>query len=204
MPHPSNQLKHLVVDKCPLLQVIELSCGPTMLEYTGTMAPLIFGSTSRLKNICINFKLCNAILDYMVTGFPSTLPSLETLTLHCAQWKRIILPGNPFIFTHLRHLKLELVLYGKKKRKTDVLDYAYLLEVAPFIEKLELLMWLDCPRRPYRKEDGELRIRPPHQHAHLKSVRISGFFWSQRSGRAGTSHPSQFHHTREDGDQPKG
>lgn len=37
-------------------------------------------------------------------------------------------------------------------------------------------MWLDCPRRPYRKEDGELRIRPPHQHAHLKSVRISGFF----------------------------
>jgi hypothetical protein len=87
VPHPSNQLKHLVVDKCPLLQVIELSCGPTMLEYTGTMAPLIFGSTSRLKNICINFKLCNAILDYMVTGFPSTLPSLETLTLHCAQWK---------------------------------------------------------------------------------------------------------------------
>ncbi|OQU91016.1 hypothetical protein SORBI_3001G095366 [Sorghum bicolor] len=161
MPHPLNQLKHLVVDKCPLHRVIEVNCSPTILE---------------LKNICFKFMPCNAILDYMVTGFPSTLPSLNTLTLHCAQWKRIILPGNPFIFTHLRHLKLELVLYGKKKRKADVLDYAYLLEVAPFIEKLELLMWLQCPRRPYRKEDGELRIRPRHQHAHLKSVHISGFF----------------------------
>ncbi|KAG0547662.1 hypothetical protein BDA96_01G099600 [Sorghum bicolor] len=143
MPHPLNQLKHLVVDKCPLHRVIEVNCSPTILE---------------LKNICIKFMPCNAILDYMVTGFPSTLPSLKTLTLHCAQWK------------------LELVLYSKKKRKADVLDYAYLLEVAPFIEKLELLMWLQCPRRPYRKEDGELRIRPPHQHVHLKSVHISGFF----------------------------
>ena len=30
--------------------------------------------------------------------------------------------------------------------------------------------------RPYCKEDGELRIGLPHKHAHLKSVRISGFF----------------------------
>lgn len=61
-------------------------------------------------------------------------------------------------------------------RKKHVLDYDYPLEVAPFTEKLELLMWLHCPRRPYKIEDGELRIRPPHQHDHLKSVRISRFF----------------------------
>lgn len=47
-----------------------------------------------------------------------------------------------FIFTHLRYLRLELLLYGNKKRKTDVLDFAYLLEVAPFMEKLELLVSL--------------------------------------------------------------
>nr|CAB3498258.1 unnamed protein product [Digitaria exilis] len=89
---------------------------------------------------------------------------------------RIILPGKAFIFTHLRHLRLELVLYGNKKRKTGVLDFAYLLEVAPFMEKLELLMWLCCQRRPYCKEDGKLRSRPPQHHTHLKSVHISGFF----------------------------
>ncbi|KAL5683772.1 hypothetical protein ACJX0J_010157, partial [Zea mays] len=75
------------------------------------------------QNICIELMPCNGILDYMVTGFHSTLPSIETLTLRCAQWKRTILPGNPFVFTHLRHLKLELILPGKKKIKTDVLDY---------------------------------------------------------------------------------
>ncbi|BAS91619.1 Os04g0675700 [Oryza sativa Japonica Group] len=39
-------------------------------------------------------------------------------------------------------------------------------------------MWmLNCRHQPYREEDGELRIvGPPHQHAHLKRVRISGFF----------------------------
>nr|XP_034579237.1 F-box/FBD/LRR-repeat protein At1g13570-like isoform X2 [Setaria viridis] len=139
MPKPLNQFKHLLVDKCPLLQVIELNCSLTVLEYTGTVVPLIFTSTCRLKNILIKFMTCHAALDYMVTGFPSTLPSLETLTLHCAQRERIILPGKTFIFTHLRHLRLELVLLGNKKRHTDVLDYAYLLEVAPFMEKLELL-----------------------------------------------------------------
>lgn len=30
--------------------------------------------------------------------------------------------------------------------------------------------------QPYCKEDGELSIGLPHQHTHLKSVRISGFF----------------------------
>lgn len=52
--------------------------------------------------------------------------------------QRTILRDRPFIFTYLRHLRLELVLHGHKKRKTDVLDYAYLLEVAPLLEKLEL------------------------------------------------------------------
>lgn len=37
-------------------------------------------------------------------------------------------------------------------------------------------MWLCCQRRPYCKEVGELRSRPPHHHTHLKTVHISGFF----------------------------
>ncbi|RLN16882.1 hypothetical protein C2845_PM02G04850 [Panicum miliaceum] len=177
MPKPLNQLNHLLVDNCPLLQVIELNCCPTILEYTGTVVPLIFTSTRRLKILLIKFvNGHHAGLDYMVNGFPSALPSLEALTLHCAQHERINLPVKAFIFTHLRHLRLELVLYGNEKRETDVLDYAYLLEIAPFMEKLELLMWLCCQGRPYCKEDGELRSRPPHHHTHLKSVRISGFF----------------------------
>ncbi|KAL6636924.1 hypothetical protein ACP70R_024496 [Stipagrostis hirtigluma subsp. patula] len=173
--HPLKQLKHLLVDTCPLLQVIDLNCSPITLEYTGTMIPLIFASTSRLTNIHIKFLTFHSALYYMVFEFPSTLPSLETLTLYCAERERTILPRSPFKFTYLRHLRLKLVFTGEK-RKTNVLDYAYLLEVAPFMENLELLMWMNCRHRPYREEDGELRNRHPHQHSHLKSVRISGFF----------------------------
>uniref|UniRef100_A0A0E0KWR6 F-box domain-containing protein n=1 Tax=Oryza punctata TaxID=4537 RepID=A0A0E0KWR6_ORYPU len=89
---------------------------------------------------------------------------------------RTVVPEGPFKFTYLRNLRLELVLYGQETRKTDVLDYSYLLKIAPFMETLELSMWMNCQHQPYHKEDGELRSGPPHQHAHLKSVRISGFF----------------------------
>uniref|UniRef100_A0A0E0E7P3 F-box domain-containing protein n=1 Tax=Oryza meridionalis TaxID=40149 RepID=A0A0E0E7P3_9ORYZ len=61
-------------------------------------------------------------------------------------------------------------------RKTDILDYAYLLEIAPFMEKLELHMWIDGPHKPYSEEDGDLRSLPLHHHNHLKQVQITGFF----------------------------
>ncbi|RLM77858.1 hypothetical protein C2845_PM12G30790 [Panicum miliaceum] len=176
--HPSDQLKHLVVDTCPKLQEIELNCSPTTLKYTGTMVPLVFASTSRLTNINILFLPYQSALSYIVTGFPSTLPRLEILTLLCRERERTIVPEGPFRFTYLRSLRLELVLTDDEKiRKTDALDYAYLLKVAPFMETLELLMWMTTWRhQPYCRKDGELRIGPTHQHAHLKFVGISGFF----------------------------
>lgn len=86
------------------------------------------------------------------------------------------LPRRLFKFNYLRHLNLELVIVGEEEREIDVLDYAQVLEVAPFIQKLELRMWMNCRHQPYRKEDGELRSRPRHQHGHLRLVRMSGFF----------------------------
>ncbi|XP_015691923.1 uncharacterized protein LOC102703680 [Oryza brachyantha] len=178
MLDPLDQLKHLVVDSCPELQEIEMNCCLTTFKYSGTMVPLIFASTSRLINISIVFLAYEPALSYIVTGFPSTLPRLETMTLLCGEHERTIVPEGPFKFTYLRNLRLELVLTGHENvRNTDVLDYAHLLKIAPFMETLELSMWItSCRHQPYREEDGELRMGPPHQHAHLKSVRISGFF----------------------------
>jgi hypothetical protein len=83
MLHPLDRLMHLVVDICPKLQKIELNCSPTTLKYSGTMIPLIFASPSRLTNINVTFITYQSALSYMVTGFPSTSPRLETLTLFC-------------------------------------------------------------------------------------------------------------------------
>lgn len=133
------------------------------------MVPLIFASTSRLTNISIVFINYQSALSYIITGFPSTLPRLETLTLHCGErevrdmssfvaifcayitirsnspiffsflLQRTIVPEGPFKFTYLRNLRLELALCGHGNiRKTDALDYAYILKIAPFMETLEL------------------------------------------------------------------
>nr|CAB3476121.1 unnamed protein product [Digitaria exilis] len=98
--------------------------------------------------------------------------NLKSLTLV----DRTIVPERPFKFTYLRNLRLELIILGKEIRTTDVLDYAHLLKIAPFMETMELIMFMSCRHRPYCKADGELRIGLPHQHTHLKNVRISGFF----------------------------
>ncbi|CAL4944311.1 unnamed protein product [Urochloa decumbens] len=176
-PRPLNQLNHLVVDNCPMLRKIELNGSPTTFEYTGIVIPFAFASTSRPTNVSIKFLTNHAALDFIVNGLPGVLPRLESLTLHCVERERTILPGRPFQFSYLRHLNLELKILGDKNGKTDVFDYAHVLEVAPFIEKLGLHMYVNCwCQKPYRKEDGELRIHLPHQHDHLKFVHISGFF----------------------------
>lgn len=82
--HPLSQFKHFLVSSCPLLQVIELNCSPMTLEYTGYMVPIKFASTSRLTSVRIKLLSHIAPLYYIVTGFPATLPSLETLTLQCS------------------------------------------------------------------------------------------------------------------------
>ncbi|RLM78145.1 F-box/FBD/LRR-repeat protein [Panicum miliaceum] len=138
MLHPLNRFKHLVVHICPKLQEIELNCSPTTLKYAGAVVPLIFASTSRLKNIDVVILTDQSALSYIVTGFPSTLPSLETLTLLCYEPERTIVPEGHFKFTYLRNLGLELVMCDYGIRKTDFLDYAYLLKIAPFLETLEL------------------------------------------------------------------
>ncbi|RLN39028.1 uncharacterized protein C2845_PM01G24450 [Panicum miliaceum] len=135
------------------------------------MVPLIFASTSRLTNISVVLLAYQPALSYIVTGLPS-----KTLTLLSYEREKTIVPEGPFRFTYLRNLRLELILCNYEDRKTDVLDYAYLLKIAPFMETLELPMWMNCRHRPYSKEDGQLRVGLPQQHSHLKSVRISGFF----------------------------
>ncbi|KAL6629698.1 hypothetical protein ACP70R_029463 [Stipagrostis hirtigluma subsp. patula] len=177
--HPMNQLKYLQVENCTFLKRIEMNCGLTTLKYSGPMVPLEFATTARLRHVSINKVLTfDTALDYITTGFPSTLPRLETFYLRCVERERANLPVRPLKYIYLRQLRLELTIYGNKERKADVLDYSYLLDAAPFMEELELHMWMECHHKPYREGQGELRILPSQsqQHTYLKSVYITGFF----------------------------
>jgi hypothetical protein len=77
-----------------------------------------------------------------------TRSTTELNTAHSSELKvgtassslqRTIVPEDPFKFTYLRNLRLKLVVLDSTIRsRTDLLDYAYILKIAPFMETLEL------------------------------------------------------------------
>ena len=162
--HPLNRFKHLVVHICPKLQGIELNCSPTALKYAGTMVPnLIFASTSRLKNIDVVILTYQSALPtsslvfqvlrqvsrlrpYFVTSMRfvdmsyGPILCIYRFSRFCFSFllQRTILREGPFKFTYLWNLRLELIIHDYEIIKIDVLDYAYLLKIVPFLEMLEL------------------------------------------------------------------
>uniref|UniRef100_A0A0D9VZN8 F-box domain-containing protein n=1 Tax=Leersia perrieri TaxID=77586 RepID=A0A0D9VZN8_9ORYZ len=137
--HPSSRLKHLQVYSCPSVTEIKLNLGLKALEYQGSLIPLAPPGT--LTNLCINSSDACSALVYIFSGLPSTLPCLETLTLKSEELERASLLDKPPKFIYLRNLRLELIF--PCKIKADVLDFACLLEAAPFLENLEFHMWMD-------------------------------------------------------------
>ncbi|KAL6627066.1 hypothetical protein ACP70R_030792 [Stipagrostis hirtigluma subsp. patula] len=172
--HPLNHLKHLQVSHCPLLQEIELNFGLITFEYEGPL--MVLAPPSTLRNVCIKSSDVLSALSYIFTGLPSTVPRLEMLTLGCHEIERATLLKKTIKFIYLRHLRLELNYASLPKRTTDVLDLACLLEAAPYMETLEIHMWMDCNLVRYHKCHGELRILPSQPHSHLKVVHITGFY----------------------------
>ncbi|KAM0846897.1 hypothetical protein ACQ4PT_055401 [Festuca glaucescens] len=153
---------------------IELNSGLKALEYEGPLIPLAPPGT--MTNVSVKSSDISSALVYISTESPSTVPQLEMLTLKCEELERVTLPEKHPKFIYLRHLRLEITFYSLKKRSTDVLDFAPLLEAAPLMEKLEFHMWMDCHHMRYRKRHGVLRSLPLNPHSHLKLVDITGFY----------------------------
>uniref|UniRef100_A0A0D9WVR5 F-box domain-containing protein n=1 Tax=Leersia perrieri TaxID=77586 RepID=A0A0D9WVR5_9ORYZ len=172
--HPSNQLKHLRVENCTMLQEIELNFGLTELCYEGRLIPLAPPSPLLMTNVWMKLSDIYDVLGYMFTKLPSTLPHLEMLTINCSEHQRTTLPEKTIKFMYLKHLRLELT-FCVPERKVDMLDFACLLEAAPFLETLELHMWMPLDE-PYSKNHGELRSLPARPHSNLRLVYITGFY----------------------------
>uniref|UniRef100_A0A0E0LHE2 Uncharacterized protein n=1 Tax=Oryza punctata TaxID=4537 RepID=A0A0E0LHE2_ORYPU len=135
--HPLNQLKHLQVETCTMLQDIQLNVGLIKLEYEGPLIPLAPPGPFLITNIWMKLSDIDSALQYIFTKLPSTLPRLETLTVNCSELKKTILPEKTVKFMYLKHLRLELT-FPKPPRKADMFDFACLLEAAPLLDTLEL------------------------------------------------------------------
>jgi len=84
------------------------------------------------------------------------------------------LPRRLFKFNYLRHLNLELVIVGEEEREIDVLDYAQVLEVAPFIQKLELRVSLSYILVQISMHENKFRcVKCRHRYRIVTTVSLS-------------------------------
>uniref|UniRef100_A0A0E0HWX2 F-box domain-containing protein n=1 Tax=Oryza nivara TaxID=4536 RepID=A0A0E0HWX2_ORYNI len=127
--------------------VQNLLCNPNVLEFleisfcrmlTKIHAPHFLNRLKHLQVDCcpvlekIEMNCDLATLDFTGSSMtPLIFATTSSLT------NKAISPQRLPKLIYLRHLKLETIVFGYG-RKTDILDYAYLLEIAPFMEKLEL------------------------------------------------------------------
>lgn len=175
IPHYLNRLKFLLILSCPLLEDITLDCGVPALHYRGPLIPLKLAAPFKLRNLWIELSSCHSALGFIFSELPATIPHIEMLTLRCNQFQRADVVSKLHGFLSLRHLILDLTVIDLPRRTIDILDIGYLLEAAPFVEKLELHMVMDCLHKRYCREDGKLRSLPPCSHSHLSLVNMTGF-----------------------------
>uniref|UniRef100_A0ACD5ZDU5 Uncharacterized protein n=4 Tax=Avena sativa TaxID=4498 RepID=A0ACD5ZDU5_AVESA len=175
IPHYVNRLKFLLVLSCPLLQDISLDCDVPALHYRGPLIPLKLAAPSKLTNLWIMLPSCHSALGFISSELPTTIRHLEKLRLCCSQFEGTDVVSRLRSFLSLRQLILDLTITDLPRRTIDILDLGYLLEAAPFMEKLELHMVMRCLHKRYRPEDGELRSLPSCPHSHLSLVTITGF-----------------------------
>ncbi|KAM0845692.1 hypothetical protein ACQ4PT_056170 [Festuca glaucescens] len=177
--HPASHLEQLEVSSCSSLREIELNNDLTILEYRGHPISFISNGNPCLTNIFIKLSQADTSIKHLFTELPGTLPPPNAPTSGFGGLERDISSTRHPQFVSLRSLILEMDIFAPPRTKPDVLDVAYLLQAAPFIERLEFHMFVRYGHKPYRREhanDNELRSLSPHPHPHLKAVRITGFF----------------------------
>lgn len=164
---PLCRLKYLCVQDCPVDKIEFLAPNLTTFEYRGSQTLIKLHECLNLKTASITFIVENT-LEYVFTGLPNALPHVETLRVEV--FVRSQMPVFKHVlprFTHLKHLTLRIEVAGK----IAILQLAYLLEVAPFLENLHLDMC--CFNCSEPSTDGDVIVNRPHHY--LKTACITGF-----------------------------
>ncbi|EAZ38766.1 hypothetical protein OsJ_23168 [Oryza sativa Japonica Group] len=146
---PLNQLKHLQVENCTMLQDIQLNFGLTKLEYEGPLIPLAPPGPLLMTNVMMKLSDIDSALEYIFTKLPSKL--FRTQEGYFAREDRKIYVSKAF----------EIGI--------DVLP-------APLLEILELHMWMPYDNQHYCEDHGVLRSLPNHAHSNLKLAYVTGFY----------------------------
>ncbi|KAL6614799.1 hypothetical protein ACP70R_037069 [Stipagrostis hirtigluma subsp. patula] len=174
---PLQRLQYLRLHYCNL-EKIELE-APNLTSLDLSNRPIPFALGGSLKVVEANIKLLNTTspygdnLDYIYTELPAALHHVQKLTITSDLYifdelQRYARTSARFI--NLRHLALSLDLYGDDRSVVGILRLAYLLELAPVLEELELHVLGDDVTVGRMLRGNML----PYLHDKLKRVLISG------------------------------
>ncbi|CAL5014503.1 unnamed protein product [Urochloa decumbens] len=169
----------LRVDECNKLQVIE-STAPNLstVEFFGEPVQLMFGESSQVKNLMLEYSFEPNAVNYAITKLPSIAPHLETLILY-STCERVNTPIVADKFLHLKHLDIYI---GDDDDEPVAFVYDYLSLVAFFDASPALESFTLCVDPDDMKHDSVLgdtssiRQIPRHSHDRLKKVQVNGFF----------------------------
>uniref|UniRef100_A0A0E0P0M4 F-box domain-containing protein n=1 Tax=Oryza rufipogon TaxID=4529 RepID=A0A0E0P0M4_ORYRU len=174
---PLRRLRYLSLHYC-YMEKVELE-APNLTSVDLTNRPIPLALSESLKVMEANIKLLHKSvlygdnLDYICTELPAALPHVQKLSITstlCIYDELQSFAKTSVRFINLRHLSLYLPLYGDGRSVGGILRLAYLLELAPVLEELEL---------HFRFSDFVIRqaIRVdmlPYRHDKLKRVVMSG------------------------------
>ncbi|CAL5025072.1 unnamed protein product [Urochloa decumbens] len=170
----------LRVDECNKLQVIE-STAPNLstVEFFGEPVQLIFGESSQVKNLMLEYSFEPNAVNYAITKLPSIAPHLETLIVY-STYERVNAPIVADKFLHLKHLDIYIGDDDDDEPVAFVYDYLSLisfLDASPALESFTLSVDPDDMKHDSVFGDtSSIRQIPRHRHDRLKKVRVNGFF----------------------------
>ncbi|KAF0921942.1 hypothetical protein E2562_020550, partial [Oryza meyeriana var. granulata] len=142
---PLRRLHYLCLHYC-YLDKIELE-APNLTSFDLTNWPISFALSESLKLMEANIELLNNRtpygdnLDYIYTELPATLPHVQKLSITSKLYiydKLQRFAKTSVRFINLRHLTLYSPLWGESGSVGGIIRLAYLLELAPVLEELEL------------------------------------------------------------------
>uniref|UniRef100_A0A0E0MG33 F-box domain-containing protein n=1 Tax=Oryza punctata TaxID=4537 RepID=A0A0E0MG33_ORYPU len=185
---PLQRLRYLRVLRCRLQKLELKALSLTEFEFANHQVPLVLGDCINMSMASVELLLPSDGFDYACTKLPVALPHVcDRLTLSmgirteniCGLWFQapLLMKGGS-VFANLRHLILNVHIDGCPKASTGVLRLAYLLQLAPVLEELELHMC--CVSTPFYTPDLDAAATSPVAaaclHERLRTVHMTGFY----------------------------
>ncbi|KAF0890802.1 hypothetical protein E2562_004287 [Oryza meyeriana var. granulata] len=177
VPCLMQQLKHLQVTECQMLQVIEIDAPKLSTFIYGDVGVQIsLGGPLQVKDILLmGFNEADTVC-YARTKLPSIMPNVESLIVSSPN-EMTSTPMVPSKFLHLKFLEIYLAELSALLPSYDFFSLVSFLDASPALQTFILHVKQQFERRDsiLDGEHTELRQILHHGHANLQNVTITGF-----------------------------